>query len=75
MQLVHVFATAGVSSHRGSGGALRAVAGNGFLHRQAITSLKPEGSATSCTASRVPGDDADSCLASSACWHSSALWH
>ena len=56
-------------------GALRVVTDDGSLCRQAITSLKPGGSATSCMASRGPGDDAACCLVSSACWHSSALQH
>ena len=45
MQLVHIFATAGsivTSSCRGSGGALKAVTGDGSLGRQAITSLNLE---------------------------------
>ena len=45
---------------RGSRGALKAVAGDGSLHRQAITSLKPGGGAAFCVASRGPGDDEDS---------------
>ena len=57
----------------GSGGASKAVAGDRSLHRQAITSLKPGGGATSCTASRGLGGDADSGIVSSTCWCSSTL--
>ena len=76
MQLAHIIAMAGligISSHRGSWDASRAVVGNGSLLRQAIISLKPGGDATFCMASIGSGDDMDSFLASSACWHSSAL--
>ena len=55
MQLVHIVATVSwivASSCRGSGGTSKTVAGNGSLCRQAITSWKPGGGATSCTISR-----------------------
>ena len=70
MQLAHIMATVGsivASSRRGSGGTLRAVAGDGSLHRQAITFWKPRGGATSYTISRGPVGDVDSCFVSSTC--------
>ena len=78
MQLVHIMATVSsivVSSPRGSRDALRVVANDRSLCRQAITFQKPGGDATSCTISRGLVGDVDSCFVSSTCWHSSALWH
>ena len=54
-----------LSSCRDSGGASKAVTGNGFLHRQAITCQKPGVGATSCVISRGPVSDVESCFVSS----------
>ena len=78
MQLVHIVATASpivTSSHRDSRGTSKAVAGDGSLHRQAITSQKPGGGTTSCAISRGPVGDMDSGFVSSTHWCSSTLQH
>ena len=76
MWLAHIVATVGLiatSSHRGSRGASLAVASNGSLHRQAITSQKLGGGVTSCAVSRGPVDDVGSDFVLSLCRCSSAL--
>ena len=65
MWLAHTIATVHstiASSHMGSRCTLKAVAGDGSLLRQAITSLKPGGGATPCTAPRGQDGDTESCL-------------
>ena len=67
----------GHSPHRGSDGVhvSNPMASSCTMQLVHVTSLKPGGVATSCVASRGLGDDVDSCLVPSTCWHSSALWH
>ena len=65
-QLVHTVATVSstiTSGCMGSRGASEMVKGDGSLHRQAITSLKPGGRVTSGIGSGDPGGDVESCSA------------
>ena len=77
MWLAHTIATAGSTTASGcvaSRGALKAVAGDRSLCRQAITSLKPRGRVTTCIGSGDLGE-VESCSVCLTCKHSSSLWH
>ena len=72
--LAHIVASAGLTTTSGcmdSRDTSRAVTGNGSPHRQAVTSSKPRGGATTCHGSGNLGEGESH----SACKCSSALWH
>ena len=76
MWLAHTVSTMGLtiaSGGMGSRSTLNAVTGDGSLHRQAVTSLKPGGRATTCIGSRDFGK-VESHSAHSTCKHSFTLW-
>ena len=75
--LAHIVDTADLmtaSGHVYSRGTLRVTVGDGSPCRQAVTSSKSEGRVTTCVGSRDSGKG-ESCLVSSICNCSSALWH
>ena len=77
MQLVHNVATVGspiASDCMCFRGTSKVVTGDGPPHRQAITSSKPGGRATTCIGSRDLGEG-ESHSACSTCKCSSVLWH
>ena len=55
-------------------GTSRAIAGDRSSHRQAVTSLKPRGGATTCSDSRDPDED-EFPFSCPACTCSSTLWY
>ena len=76
MQLAHTIATTGLTiapGCMGSRGTSEVVKGNGSLHRQAVTSLKPRSRETSGVGYGDLAGEMESCSAWSPCKHSSAL--